>query len=203
MKVSKSPLRAGGASGCFPRITSPVDPFSDSQSPSFSTLSPIATDCKCRHTKVRKHLNPYNLVKNFKMAQFILSTIDHFLSNETLDEDVQTRTQFTFSASFTRTLEHPETQHFPQPRATTAAWEVMPPLAVRIPTAACMPPTSSGLVSVLTYIFGKEKKSQDAKVEATQYGAFIRSSKKAVSDKWDFGPTAYNSASNYHNMSSK
>jgi len=55
--------------------------------------------------------------------------------------------------------EHPETQHFPHPRATTAAWEVMPPLSVRIPAAACMPPTSSGLVSALTYIgvFPKEK----------------------------------------------
>jgi hypothetical protein len=35
----------------------------------------------------------------------------------------------------------------------------MPPLSVRIPAAACMPPTSSGLVSALTYIgvFPKEK----------------------------------------------
>jgi hypothetical protein len=57
--------------------------------------------------------------------------------------------------------EHPETQHFPHPRATTAAWEVMPPLSVRIPAAACMPPTSSGLVSALTYIgvFPEEKLS--------------------------------------------
>jgi hypothetical protein len=59
----------------------------------------------------------------------------------------------------------------------------MPPLAVRIPAAACMPPTSSGLVSVLTYIFAKKKNSQDAKAEAIQYGAFISSSRKAVSDK--------------------
>lgn len=59
--------------------------------------------------------------------------------------------ELTLSASFTLMSEQPETQHFPQPRATTAAWEVMPPLAVSIPTAACMPPTSSGLVSVLTF----------------------------------------------------
>jgi len=56
----------------------------------------------------------------------------------------------------------------------------MPPLAVRIPTAACKPPTSSGLVSFLTYIFAKKKKTQDAKDEAMQYGAFICSSKKAL-----------------------
>uniref|UniRef100_A0A0A9GUW1 Pdk1 n=1 Tax=Arundo donax TaxID=35708 RepID=A0A0A9GUW1_ARUDO len=70
MKVPKSPLRAGGASGCLPMTTSPVDPFSDSHSPSCSTLSPIT---------------------------------------------------IAFSVSFTRMLEHPETQHFPHPRATTAA----------------------------------------------------------------------------------
>ena len=41
----------------------------------------------------------------------------------------------------------PTTQHLPQPRATTAAWLVLPPVAVRMPCAACMPPTSSGEVS--------------------------------------------------------
>jgi len=41
----------------------------------------------------------------------------------------------------------------------------MPPLAVRIPTAACMPPTSSGLVSVLTYIFAKKKKLRMQKMK--------------------------------------
>ena len=35
----------------------------------------------------------------------------------------------------------------PYPRATTAAWEVIPPVAVGIPRAACMPWMSSGLVS--------------------------------------------------------
>ncbi len=38
------------------------------------------------------------------------------------------------------------------PRATTAAWQVMPPRAVRIPWAACMPWMSSGLVSTRTRI---------------------------------------------------
>ncbi len=33
----------------------------------------------------------------------------------------------------------PETQGRPMPRATTAAWLVMPPRAVRMPRAACMP----------------------------------------------------------------
>ena len=33
------------------------------------------------------------------------------------------------------------------PRATTAAWEVLPPRAVKMPVAAIMPSRSSGLVS--------------------------------------------------------
>mmetsp|Transcript_8935 Transcript_8935/g.13332 ORF Transcript_8935/g.13332 Transcript_8935/m.13332 type:complete len:379 (+) Transcript_8935:733-1869(+) len=41
----------------------------------------------------------------------------------------------------------PQMQVLPHPRATTAAWEVIPPRAVRIPAAACMPPTSSAEVS--------------------------------------------------------
>jgi hypothetical protein len=42
----------------------------------------------------------------------------------------------------------PATQGRPMPRATTAAWLVMPPRAVRMPRAACMPWMSSGLVSM-------------------------------------------------------
>ena len=38
------------------------------------------------------------------------------------------------------------------PRATTAAWEVIPPRAVRMPWAAFMPRISSGLVSIRTRI---------------------------------------------------
>ena len=38
------------------------------------------------------------------------------------------------------------------PRATTAACEVMPPRVVRMPSAACMPWMSSGLVSTRTRI---------------------------------------------------
>mmetsp|Transcript_24141 Transcript_24141/g.91101 ORF Transcript_24141/g.91101 Transcript_24141/m.91101 type:complete len:360 (+) Transcript_24141:1168-2247(+) len=44
----------------------------------------------------------------------------------------------------------PATQGLPQLRATTAAWLVMPPRAVRTPLAACMPPMSSGDVSSRT-----------------------------------------------------
>ena len=44
----------------------------------------------------------------------------------------------------------PTTQHLPQPTATTAAWLVLPPVLVRMPTALCMPSTSSGLVSLRT-----------------------------------------------------
>src|SRR5579872_6994457 len=46
----------------------------------------------------------------------------------------------------------PTMQHFPHPRATTAAWLVLPPVAVKIPCAAFIPPTSSGLVSRRTRI---------------------------------------------------
>ena len=46
----------------------------------------------------------------------------------------------------------PETQGLPIPLATTAAWLVIPPLAVKIPLAACIPWISSGDVSTLTKI---------------------------------------------------
>jgi hypothetical protein len=46
----------------------------------------------------------------------------------------------------------PATQHLPMPRATTAAWLVMPPRLVRMPSAAFMPRMSSGLVSMRTRI---------------------------------------------------
>ena len=41
----------------------------------------------------------------------------------------------------------PHTQVLPIPRATTAAWLVLPPRLVRMPWAAIMPFRSSGLVS--------------------------------------------------------
>ena len=40
------------------------------------------------------------------------------------------------------------------PRVTTAAWLVMPPVAVRMPSAASMPWMSSGFVSLRTRIVG-------------------------------------------------
>ena len=43
--------------------------------------------------------------------------------------------------------EQPDTQQVPIPRATTAAWEVIPPRTVRIPWAAFIPSISSGEVS--------------------------------------------------------
>ena len=46
----------------------------------------------------------------------------------------------------------PHTHGRPMPRATTAAWLVMPPRLVRMPAAACMPWMSSGLVSSRTRI---------------------------------------------------
>ncbi|MPN53426.1 hypothetical protein SDC9_201090 [bioreactor metagenome] len=46
----------------------------------------------------------------------------------------------------------PETQQVPMPRATTAAWLVMPPRTVRMPWELCIPSMSSGLVSSRTRI---------------------------------------------------
>ena len=42
------------------------------------------------------------------------------------------RVNFLFSSSMIIS-EQPETQQVPMPRATTAAWEVIPPRTVRIP----------------------------------------------------------------------
>ncbi len=47
---------------------------------------------------------------------------------------------------------HPLIQHLPIPLATTAAWEVIPPWIVRIPSARFIPSISSGDVSSLTRI---------------------------------------------------
>ena len=44
----------------------------------------------------------------------------------------------------------PATHGLPIPRATTAACDVMPPRVVKMPSAACMPPMSSGEVSTRT-----------------------------------------------------
>ena len=46
----------------------------------------------------------------------------------------------------------PTTHGFPIPLATTAAWLVMPPFVVRMPTDECIPWISSGLVSSRTKI---------------------------------------------------
>mmetsp|Transcript_29085 Transcript_29085/g.81398 ORF Transcript_29085/g.81398 Transcript_29085/m.81398 type:complete len:301 (+) Transcript_29085:1433-2335(+) len=54
--------------------------------------------------------------------------------------------------SLTAISARPQTQGFPHPRATTAAWLVIPPQAVRMPSLACIPPTSSALVSWRTRI---------------------------------------------------
>ena len=56
------------------------------------------------------------------------------------------RVNFLFSSSIAISWQ-PETQQVPMPRATTAAWLVMPPRTVRMPCADFMPSMSSGLVS--------------------------------------------------------
>ncbi len=54
------------------------------------------------------------------------------------------------SCSLTTISWQPATQQAPIPRATTAACEVIPPRAVKIPSAAYIPSISSGDVSSLT-----------------------------------------------------
>ena len=57
-----------------------------------------------------------------------------------------------FLASSTLSSEQPATQHLPIPLATTAAWDVIPPLAVKMPSARTIPSISSGEVSSRTRI---------------------------------------------------
>ena len=52
-----------------------------------------------------------------------------------------------FAVVSTSSSSAPQTQVLPMPRATTAAWLVLPPRLVRMPWAAIMPCKSSGLVS--------------------------------------------------------
>ena len=54
-----------------------------------------------------------------------------------------------FSASIFR-ASTPQTHGAPMPRAMTAAWLVLPPCDVRMPSAAIMPARSSGFVSQRT-----------------------------------------------------
>ena len=56
------------------------------------------------------------------------------------------RVNFLFASSITMSPQ-PATQQAPMPRATTAAWEVMPPRTVKIPWEAFIPVISSGEVS--------------------------------------------------------
>ena len=55
-----------------------------------------------------------------------------------------------FSSSFKTIVDAPLTQQIPIPRATTAAWLVMPPRIVKTPLLEFIPSISSGDVSSLT-----------------------------------------------------
>ncbi len=56
----------------------------------------------------------------------------------------------------------PTTAGLPQPRATTAAWLTKPPRAVRMPSEASMPCTSSGEVSLRTSTTGSPRSAAAA-----------------------------------------
>ena len=58
----------------------------------------------------------------------------------------------------------PHTQVLPMPRATTAAWLVLPPRLVRMPWAAIMPCRSSGLVSRRTRITSSPRSAHSTAV---------------------------------------
>ncbi len=60
----------------------------------------------------------------------------------------------------------PTIQGRPIPRPITAAWLVMPPLSVKTAFAACMPRTSSGLVSRLTSMQGSSRDLQASAASA-------------------------------------
>ena len=57
------------------------------------------------------------------------------------------------------------------PRATTAAWLVLPPIAVRMPFATSMPWISSGVVSLRTRITGPLRGHLDGIVRGERHAA--------------------------------
>ena len=72
-----------------------------------------------------------------------------------------------FALVSTSSSSAPQTQVLPMPRATTAAWLVLPPRLVRMPWAAIMPCRSSGLVSRRTRItFSPWAASSTARAES-------------------------------------
>ena len=58
--------------------------------------------------------------------------------------------------------------HLPMPRATTAAWLVMPPRVVRIARAATIPWKSSGVVSSRTRITASPVAARDTASSASK-----------------------------------
>ena len=67
-----------------------------------------------------------------------------------------------------RSASAPTTAGLPQPRATTAAWLTRPPRAVRIPSAASIPWTSSGEVSLRTSTTGSPRSAAAAASSAVK-----------------------------------
>ena len=72
------------------------------------------------------------------------------------------------AASSMRRVPAPVTQGRPMPRATTAAWLVMPPRLVTMPRAACMPWMSSGLVSVRSRITASPRAARSSASSASK-----------------------------------
>ena len=62
----------------------------------------------------------------------------------------------------------PQTQVRPIPRATTAAWEVLPPRLVRMPRATTMPRRSSGLVSLRTRMTSSPRSAHSTAVSESK-----------------------------------
>ena len=73
-----------------------------------------------------------------------------------------------FASTSSVSPSQPATHGFPMPRATTAACEVIPPCAVRIPCAKIIPLMSSGVVSQRTRITCSPARPRASAVSASK-----------------------------------
>ena len=100
------------------------------------------------------------------------------------------RSRAVFARTSTCSASQPVTQGVPIPRATTAACEVRPPWAVRIPAACTIPWKSSGVVSQRTRITLSPALPRSSAVSASKTIAPARGARRrvqALGDDLDLG----------------
>ena len=127
------------------------------------TRAPARASAACRHWRgpacaASRRPIPSASAKSPDSSGLMVGTCaPHHLAGRAVDgddvallEDLPLRRERDRRPESTRMPPAPETHGLPMPRATTAACEVMPPRVVRMPSAACMPWMSSGLVSTRT-----------------------------------------------------